>query len=88
MKKKVAYVTEKQYINIVHSHINAIKYMHDLTVNFQKMLQITNSVLKQDINQDGNLHFYPRKPSFQILKSLHFHFARNAWVAIARIGFY
>ncbi|WP_426671112.1 hypothetical protein ACPPVU_07730 [Mucilaginibacter sp. McL0603] len=26
------------------------------------MLQITNSALKQDMNQDGNLHFYPRKP--------------------------
>lgn len=36
--------------------------MHDLTVTFQKMFQITNSALKQDMNQDGNLHFYPLKP--------------------------
>lgn len=56
------HITENQYINSVNSHINAIKYMHDLKVNFQKMLQITNSSLKQDMNQDGNLHFYPRKP--------------------------
>ena len=56
------HITENQCLNSVNSHINAIKHMHDLTVNFQKMLQITNSALKQDMNQDGNLHFYPRKP--------------------------
>lgn len=56
------HITENQYLNSVNSHINAIKHMHDLRVNFQKMLQITNSALKQDMNQDGNLHFYPRKP--------------------------
>lgn len=56
------HITENQYLNSVNSHINAIKPMHDLTVNFQKMLQITNSVLKQDVNRDGNLYFYPRKP--------------------------
>jgi hypothetical protein len=36
--------------------------MPNLTVNFQKMHQITNSALKQDMNQDGDLHFYARKP--------------------------
>jgi hypothetical protein len=56
------HIAENQYLNSVNSHINAIKHMHDLTVNFHKMLQITNSALKQDMNQDGNLHFYPRKP--------------------------
>lgn len=56
------HVTESQYINSVNSHINAIKNMHDLRVNFQKMLHIINAALKQDINQDGNLCFYPRKP--------------------------
>jgi len=63
MKKKVMHITEnKSMLNSVNSHINAIKPMHDLTVNFLKMLQITNTALKQDMNQDGNLHFYPRKP--------------------------
>jgi hypothetical protein len=56
------HITENQYINSLNSHINAIKHMHNLKVNFQKMLQITNSMLKQEMNQDGNLHFYPRKP--------------------------
>ena len=56
------HTTENQYLNSVNSHVNAIKHMHDLTVNCQKMLQITNSALKQSMNLDGNLHFYPRKP--------------------------
>ena len=56
------HITEIQYLNSINSHINAIRFMHYLTVNFQKMLQITNSTLKEDVNQDGNLHFYPRKP--------------------------
>ncbi|MDB4920246.1 hypothetical protein [Mucilaginibacter sp.] len=63
MKKKAMHLTENQYLNSVNSHINAIEHMHDLMVNFHKMLQITNSALKQDMNQDGNLHFYPRKPT-------------------------
>ncbi len=36
--------------------------MHDLTVNFRKMLQITNTIPGKEMGQDGNLHFYPRKP--------------------------
>ena len=56
------HITENQYLNSVNSHIDAIKPMHDLTVNFQKMLQITNPELKQDIIQDGNFYVYPRKP--------------------------
>lgn len=56
------HITENQYLNSINSHINAIKDMHDLTVNFQKMLQITTTVLKQNIDKDGNLYFYPRKP--------------------------
>ncbi len=62
MEKKAIHATENQCLNSVNSHINAIKHMHDLTVNFLKMLQITNTTLGKDINQDGNLHFYPRKP--------------------------
>lgn len=36
--------------------------MHDLRTNFIKMLQITNTALSDKTDQDGNLHFYPRKP--------------------------
>jgi hypothetical protein len=45
------HVTENQLINSVNSHINAIKHMHDLTVNFQKMLQITNPTLAQSMQR-------------------------------------
>lgn len=56
------HITENQYINRVNHHKNTIKYMHDLRTNFLKMVQITNSVLQQELNQDGNLQYYPRKP--------------------------
>lgn len=56
------HITENQYLNSVNSHINAIKHMHDLKANFLKMLQITNAALKNEVNQDGNVHLYPRKP--------------------------
>ena len=36
--------------------------MHDLRTNFLKMVQITNTVLQQEFNRDGNLQYYPRKP--------------------------
>ncbi len=62
MKKKAMHITENQYLNSVNSHINAIKHMHDLKANFLKMLHIANTALLQDVNEDGNLHFYPRKP--------------------------
>lgn len=52
--------------------------MHDLTVDFQKMLHITNSALKQDIKQDGNLHFYPRKPKLSNTEIIALHYARMA----------
>lgn len=45
------HITENQYLNSINSHINAIKDMHDLTVNFRKMLQITTTVLKQNIDK-------------------------------------
>jgi len=62
LNKKVIHITENQYISSINSHINSTKDMHDLTVNFLKMLHITNTSLQNDLNQDGNLHFYPRKP--------------------------
>ncbi|MDB5008435.1 MAG: hypothetical protein JWP45_2828 [Mucilaginibacter sp.] len=61
--------------------------MHDLTVNFQKMLQITNSALKQDINQMETCIFIHVSPSFLTLRSLHCHCVRNTWESIVRIGF-
>lgn len=36
--------------------------MHDLKAKFLEMLGITNTVLANEADQDGNLHFYPRKP--------------------------
>jgi hypothetical protein len=56
------HITENQYLNRVNSHINTIKHMHDLSVNFFKMLEITKTALCKEIDMDGNLHFYPRKP--------------------------
>jgi hypothetical protein len=47
------HITENQYINSVNSHINAIKHMHDLTVNFQVLVHILFE------RRVGNLkHFY------------------------------
>ena len=56
------HITENQYLNRVNSHIKTIKYMHDLKTNFLKMLGITNSIVGNKLNSDGNLDFYPRKP--------------------------
>lgn len=56
------HTTEIQYINSVNHHKNAIKFMHDLKTNFDKILQITNQALKDNLNEDGNLQPYPRKP--------------------------
>jgi hypothetical protein len=56
------YITENKYLNRDNSHIKTIKYMHDLKANFLKMLGITNCILAKEVNEDGNLHFYPRKP--------------------------
>jgi len=56
------HITDNQYLNRVNSHTNTIKYMHDLKVNFLKMLGITNTILANEADPDGNLHFYPRKP--------------------------
>lgn len=55
-------MTDNQYLNRVNYHIKTIKHMHDLKANFIKMLGITNTVLADEADQDGNLHFYPRKP--------------------------
>ena len=56
------HITEIQYFNSVNHHKNAIKFMHDLKTNFDKILQITNQALKGTLNADGNLQHYPRKP--------------------------
>jgi hypothetical protein len=62
IQKKAMHITENQYINRVNSHINTVKYMHDLKTNFLKIQHITNSMLQKELNKDGNLQFYPRKP--------------------------
>lgn len=56
------HITENQYINSINSHINAIKYMHDLKSNFLKILDIAKGSLKNRAGADGNLRHYPRKP--------------------------
>jgi len=56
------HITEIKYLNRVNSHIKTIKYMHDLKTNFLKMLGITNTILANKLNEEGNLYFYPRKP--------------------------
>lgn len=53
--------------------------MHDLTVNFRKMLQITNTALKAETNQDGNLHFYPRRPKPSDAEIIALSLCQNAW---------
>ncbi len=55
------HITEISILISVNSHINAVKHMHDLTV-IPKNASDTNSALEQDIDQDGNLHFYPHNP--------------------------
>ena len=56
------HIAEIQYFNSVNHHKNAIKFMHYLKTNFDKILQITNQALKGTLNADGNLQHYPRKP--------------------------
>ncbi len=36
--------------------------MHDLKTNFDKILGIVKTTLMNDLNTDGNLQHYPRKP--------------------------
>lgn len=36
--------------------------MHNLSSNFHQFLEITKSVFKSTINEDGSLKSYPRKP--------------------------
>lgn len=54
--------TENQYINSVNHHKNAIKLMHDLKSNFDKILGIVKTTLGNDLLPCGNLQLYPRKP--------------------------
>lgn len=37
-------------------------HMHNLKTNFDKFLQIVNEFLAEELNQDGNMRFYPNKP--------------------------
>jgi len=82
------HITEIQYLNSVNSHINAIKHMHDLTVNFRKMLQITNTIPGKEMGRMGTCIFIRVSPSFPTLISLRYHYVRNVLGPIVRIGFW
>ncbi len=56
------HITVIQYFNSVNHHKNAIKFMHDLKTNFDKILLIANRDLKDKLDVDGNLQHYPKKP--------------------------
>ncbi len=62
--------------------------MHGLTVNFRKMLQMTNTIPGKEMGQDGNLHFVRVSPSFPTLISLRYHYVRNVLGPIVGIGFW
>lgn len=62
MRKKVVHITENQYIAGIINHKNTYK-MHDLKANFQKFYEITKSTLAKELNVDGNLESYRRKPT-------------------------
>jgi hypothetical protein len=73
LMKKAMHITEIQYLNSVNSHINAIKHMHDLTVNFQKMLQITNTAKRY---RSG------RKPAFLSTQAQTFRYRNHCAVTM------
>lgn len=52
---------DKQYIK-EKLRPSKLFFMHNLSTNFRLFLDITKSVFKSAVNQDGNLKFYPRKP--------------------------
>lgn len=50
-----------QYLRSVNSHKNTLR-MHDLKVNFDKILPIVKETFAEQLDQEGNLQFYPRTP--------------------------
>lgn len=56
------HLTDNQYINRINHYKNTVKLMHDLKANFDKILLITNMSLGDNLNKEGNLQSYPRKP--------------------------
>lgn len=61
MREKIVHLTDKQYIK-EELRPSKLFFMHNLSTNFRLFLDITKSVFKSSVNQDGNFKFYPRKP--------------------------
>jgi IS5 family transposase len=61
MEEKVVHYIDNQYIK---EYLTPIKcfFMHNLSSNFCLFLNITKSVFKSCINNEGNFKFYPRLP--------------------------
>lgn len=54
-------VLDIQYLRSVNYHKNTLR-MHDLKTNFDKILPIVKETLAEQLDQEGNLQFYPRAP--------------------------
>jgi len=55
-------VLDIQYLRSVNLHKNT-QLMHDLKTNFDKILPIVKNTLADQLTCEGNLQFYPRKPT-------------------------
>lgn len=55
------HVIDIYYFKGVNYHINT-NSMHDLKSNFDKILPLVKQTLADQLNEDGNLQYYPRKP--------------------------
>ena len=54
-------VIDKHYLIGVNYHKNT-NPMHDLKINFDKILPIVKQTLSDQLDSSGNLHIYPNKP--------------------------
>ncbi len=86
--KKAMHIIDIQYLNRVNHYKNTINFMHDLKANFDKILMITNTSLGDNLNKEGNLWNYPRKPNYLIMRLLLYLSARSAFLLIAKTGFW
>lgn len=51
------------YLSGVNHHKNT-EPMHDLKTNFDKILPIVNKTLADQLTNEKNIQFYPKKPDF------------------------
>ena len=60
MRKNIVHIVDKQYNE---EYLTPIKLflMYNLSINVRLCLDITKSVFKSAVNQDGNFKFYPPK---------------------------